>query len=643
MAQNEDDEVDIRIVKMTLNTFCSEKTRKQFVARVQPMVATMNLAMAEAYTFANFHVTRCMSDATFNVSSLPMLDRNFYYRCILAVSTSNVRKGTLGADLEASVIAYDALRPLGYQKADVRPYNQVIADMSIQMATMACNSVWANLDRFILRYLRLKHMDIKTYWTSIIKAVVTCPKTPVDTLFDGQNPLAVKAQSVAQLLRSWMPLPSAQQFNTRAHLAMRMFHTILGELAKAPEDLTGQSKRSRRYKPRLFNLLPRKNGFTMAYLPVSSMTLVKLLSMGDAPIQKIAGDGRNEDMESLWRSYFNVNAVETRSSKFDNRITTDGKGVSIQMKVAADVTCDAAGYPKDARSVDCSVVASGEHGLAVGVDPGMTDVATCAWSNGEVGSFSSGQFSDSAGYRTSGRRTDKWNKETSDLAASIPSSKVTTVTEMNAHVRGYLAVLKRLLEHRATRGYRSMRFFRYVGKQKTIEKVCDMIAPRDKYVVVGFGNWANNGCGISRRCSGPIREIRRRLASRPNVMFKNVDEFRSSCTCHKCFEKMVNMNATTVKWKRLEDGQWAKVVIKHNKVHKVLHCRNSVCGATWNRDVNAAKNLLLLLDAWMDGKDRPKPFQRTTETPLARPASYRVHPTLDVEVSSPCDIGGLLS
>ena len=38
MAQNEDDEVDIRIVKMTLNTFCNEKTRKQFVARVQPMV-----------------------------------------------------------------------------------------------------------------------------------------------------------------------------------------------------------------------------------------------------------------------------------------------------------------------------------------------------------------------------------------------------------------------------------------------------------------------------------------------------------------------------------------------------------------------------------------------------------------------------
>ena len=65
-----------------------------------------------------------------------------------------------------------------------------------------------------------------------------------------------------------------------------------------------------------------------------------------------------------------------------------------------------------------------------------------------------------------------------------------------------------LQEHRATRGSF------VVGKQKTIEKECDSIARRNKIVVVGLGNWCNSGCGISRRCSGPVKEIRQTAIER---------------------------------------------------------------------------------------------------------------------------------
>ena len=37
--------------KMALNKFCYDKTREQFVARVKPWIITMNVVMAEAYTF----------------------------------------------------------------------------------------------------------------------------------------------------------------------------------------------------------------------------------------------------------------------------------------------------------------------------------------------------------------------------------------------------------------------------------------------------------------------------------------------------------------------------------------------------------------------------------------------------------------
>ena len=50
-------------------------------------------------------------------------------------------------------------------------------------------------------------------------------------------------------------------------------------------------------------------------------------------MKDIKGDGRTEDIPKLWRQFFNVNAVETRNLQNHN----DGKGVSIQMKVAASL------------------------------------------------------------------------------------------------------------------------------------------------------------------------------------------------------------------------------------------------------------------------------------------------------------------
>ncbi len=83
----------IRVVKMKLNTFCLDDQRQKIAHRVNGMVYVMNLAVAEAYTFANFHVIRCLQDPSFDVSKLPKLDRCFYYRCLLAVTTSNARSG----------------------------------------------------------------------------------------------------------------------------------------------------------------------------------------------------------------------------------------------------------------------------------------------------------------------------------------------------------------------------------------------------------------------------------------------------------------------------------------------------------------------------------------------------------------------
>ncbi len=662
---DDDDEEDekeatpsITIVKTKLNTLCMDAYRNALCDRINGMVLQLNQVVAEAYLFANFHVTRLLDDPVFDVAKLPKLDRNFYYRCLVAVGDSRVRCGTLGKEIEQSQSAFDNLRPAGSSKIDIKPWGQAIADLSVQMATMACNSVWANIGRIVKKYLSLNHSSLKKHHNLIVKLVVDYPKSDLeDKKSIPENVRDVTKESIKNVvrhLRSLLPLPTGRQYNSRSHLAMRLFHSILSELISA-------SSSDKKKLPRLFNLLPRKNGFTINNIPVSSMTLMKLLGMkwGDsAPLEIIKGDGRSEDHDRLWRKYFNVRGVETQAVRFGRRILTDGKAVSIQMNRYANdrhADADAEGFPLDADADECNeAVCKGA--VRAGVDPGMTDIITVATDEGNTRSFSSAKFSEMAGYNTSKRRTSRWNTEHEQLISEIPSSHTTDTEALKNHIRCYMVALPVLLQHRFDRGYRSMRFLRYVGKQKTIEKVCDTIAPRDRVTVVGFGNWSNQGHGIRRSCSGPIKEIRKRLSCRENVLFKNVDEYKTSCTCHGCFNSLVNMRATSTLWKMrkvVENGvetyRRLKEVVNNNKVHKVLHCRNSVpcatsrCGATWNRDVNAAKNLLLLLDIWMDGRERPAAFCRrsskNTVSYEASKSSNHGHPPVDGHEDSMLSVG----
>ena len=244
------------------------------------------------------------------------------------------------------------------------------------------------------------------------------------------------------------------------------------------------------------------------------------------------------------------------------------------------------------------------------VDPGITDVAVTSNIDGKTESYSSVKYYDRSKVFLSQRRTNKWNEDTVRIISLIPSCETASLDAFSEYARMYLAYLPTLLKDRAKKGYRNMRFLRSIYKKKAIDDICNMIAPRDKITIVGFGNWSGpNGTPIKRRCSGPLQEIKLELKKRDNVYLRIINEMRTSITCHNCFHRLKNMKAKTV------HPRTKKVSLKA-KIHKVLHCTNSQgdlghCGTTWNRDVNASKNILMLLIFEILRFQRPIEFKKS--------------------------------
>ena len=625
------------MIKMKLRSFCPDT---HIFNKLNKIVFDVNRLVAEAYEFANLHILRLIDKQRKDrvVLRLPNIDRNFYYRCLLAVSTNKCRVSTLGNDFKESIIAFDALR-VGDEaktKIDIRSINAIVAEQSITMATMATNHLWMNIRNRITRFISWKHPSLGPNFRKLIaNAVLTTPTKPLGMVFKKQQTgdKVKLAMSVCETMRSLLPMKSAKTPASKAHITIPLYEYILSETETAqdllpkhdatkqankrkqrkqveniPEKVNANQNKPKRFRGRTFTLLPTKNGLTISYVAISNMTMMGLFK--SIKNETFQGDGRDVDSLPFWRKHFNVKMVETVTRKFDCRITTDGCAVSIQFKKLSAIV-----FPSppinlehpEATSTDLPTLQSM---LAKGVDvrsvdPGFTDVATIASIKGTTTHYSSAQYYDTAFYNYSRQKTDRWNKDTHIDVKSIQARDSSRLYQIETKLKRYLELLPSLLKHRMDRNYRGMRFKRYIGKQLAIKEICDLIAPSKQTTIVGFGNWnGGKGTPIKRRCAGPLQEVKFELHKRKDVYLEMIHEKNTSQVCSCCHQKLSNMQYKT------------KAGVK--KIHKVLHCKRNQtlktserahrCGTTWNRDVNASLNILKLLLHMIHGSKRPDVF-----------------------------------
>jgi hypothetical protein len=157
-----------------------------------------------------------------------------------------------------------------------------------------------------------------------------------------------------------------------------------------------------------------------------------------------------------------------------------------------------------------------------------------------------------------------------------------------------------LLEFSAQHAFVRHQFLQDRMKMKALDVLAKRIVPvPSSQVCIDYGDWSNQA-GIKGQPSAPVKGFARALQKRATVV--PMDEHKNSKLCSLCHD-------TLEKARLLDTNDNGEFELRENR--NVLRCANSACRANfWNRDVNAARNILELLATRLMGLGRIAAFAR---------------------------------
>jgi hypothetical protein len=269
------------VVKTTWRSLCRRAAR---LLDLETALLELNTTIAEAYILANVHVVRLCS------AGIPLceLDQSFFYQCLSAVSVSEREKPEVDDfELRMSIKLYRSWRPQGYVPPDstnlASGFHQ---QASRQMATNMRNSTVANFYRRFKRYLKLRYsLDGKQAYEALqsIRGVE----------YEGEDPIVKRYRELLP------PKPVKSRLEDHPELVMPLQHHFLRAFEAA------QAEKSADRPPRLFSLVPTKQGFECSNIKICSSGLYGLLRRGgvkDLPSSK----GFPGKADAYWRRFFHI-------------------------------------------------------------------------------------------------------------------------------------------------------------------------------------------------------------------------------------------------------------------------------------------------------------------------------------------------
>lgn len=162
-------------------------------------------------------------------------------------------------------------------------------------------------------------------------------------------------------------------------------------------------------------------------------------------------------------------------------------------------------------------------------------------------------------------------------------------------------LLNKVRSQKKMRCFRRKRAFMDQSIKKLFEAALPKNKKNGKHIIYGTGdgNFSSGGKGEKSVPTTAIDIAIRRVVKVHNIYHKihktMINEFHTTASCHEC-HKLMEKHIT-------------KFQKESFRYRKCVHCHPETNGTKRNRDVNAAKNMILLLKCALDGKERPGALQ----------------------------------
>ena len=250
--------------------------------------------------------------------------------------------------------------------------------------------------------------------------------------------------------------------------------------------------------------------------------------------------------------------------------------------------------------------------ILIGIDPGRKDIASCVKKDlvleeEEAISLSNAQYYNDSKMNERIKKMNTYIRE-SGLGSwinSMPSFKCFFINDFEENIRKiFVPELTALIRMKNQRKVKKLRWRCFIHKYKTLDSFCQKLLKHvynKSQVAVCFGDASFNHASKGSPPSPRRLWLKKRLEKNHNVTCIDIWEFNTSQICSNCHNPEKMEGCTTAR-----------------NPHYVRRCQS--CRTLWNRDVNAARNMVFLGGCIQNGKERPIFFKKSVPKSTKRPS-----------------------
>jgi hypothetical protein len=564
-------DTDFVCVKMSWNSLVKDNYLKH---GIQQIVYNVNKISFLSYKLLNFHFTRLLE----NKLPLPDLTQNLFYNACSTVSVMKNRKAVI--DIEDQLYKSSFMLFKYFIDDKDLPFRDkmgnLINNLNRQQITMAKNHIKLNFYKRFTKYLELKTGETRK------NIIYLWCKDIYKENYDGKNPFILS-------MRQWLRYPPTEE-NVGKYSAhfLTVYHKIQKEFERYPNTKGIRS----------FSLLPNKSSFTMDSIQICTSCLGDIISyLTDKPNLKDLSEKKRE----YWCSLFNIKTYETSTKKFHYSIFTDGKVGVIAMS-----------KPKS-KDIKLTKNTGKNYENYVGIDPGVCSLFMSCNEKDEVLKCSTREYRHHSKMIYGCKKREQWYKKWEHYNSwkRIPSFKVSSTVEMTKYFEYVLPNLDVYFSFHCEKNFRGLSFTSYCRSKSTLERICRKITGGKK-TLVGFGDFSQQHGLVKKHPATPILKLKNQLRRYCDVV--EIDEWGTSKTCHRCFGKVeLYRNKKTYMYRPSGHTEKVKKTVI-STYRRVIRCSSNECTlCCMDRDINASKNMLFLLQCQRDGVMRPSCFSPKKE------------------------------